>query len=154
MSSDQIKYVAPLAENITDVFLAPIGKNWINWTPIWSEERKKYLKVPIQRLSSPDSFLPWSDVFSRTDDSQGAGLVASPRHPAIVIDVDGVEIDTNPRLKAMLEAFPTYIEESPSGLENKFHIHYFLYSVHDKSLLRNNVTLKSKDEGEMLFYLG
>jgi len=142
-----LTHIQPSKDNVPTLVKCLEGKHFIQWYPKETTDKDgkpKWAKAPIQKLSQPDTYLEWTDK----PESQGLGLTASHKHHFVVLDIDGVDYNTNPQLSALLLAYPTYLEASPSGYKhNKYHAIYRLPSKADKLHLNNKpaITLTDKD---------
>ena len=112
---------------------------FVEWEEVYDPDRGKTLKKPTKGKNWQQLTLPWSEA---KDSKDALGLQARGDDAFVVIDIDGVPLDQNAELKDLLEAMPTYIEESPSGGEkNKFHAIYRLPEAADKLGLASKPTV-------------
>jgi len=123
--------------------------SFINWRAQWSEPKKKYLKRPLQNISTPTAHLSLDKAAHL---SKSIGLVCSDAHQIIALDIDGVPIDLHPSpLSLLLQAHPTYAEHSPSNKPNHARLLYSLPSTLDKEKLKRKTTVNI-DENHLELY--
>lgn len=134
--------------NALSDMLTPMSiKSYINWIPVPRRD-KKPLKKPVQLINEPDTHLTIAEALSL---SSRIGLVCDTNHHIVALDVDGVDLATEP-LRSLLMHHPTYMEQSPSKAEGYYRLIYQLSSSEAKLILKNKATASISGQGDVELY--
>ncbi len=143
----KLKYTQPDEEILTHVLLPFALSSYITWIPKLHGSRRKIIKYPSQSTNDPTAHM---DLTTALSHKMPIGLVCNELHTLIAFDSDGVPA-AHPRIANMLGSHPTYVEATPSGVEDRYRIIYSLPNLDTKTLFKRKASINI--EGAVLeFY--